>query len=167
MKHAKDVLIILASLFVFLGIPAFIYGGRLYSMYFEKGTDAVSGATVEIPDQPSGEYVILVNRSLHSDTMPEWESFFHEEPVGVIFEDLVCTVAEGDAGGLELAERYRARLAENQMKIKQENGLMAASKAQWGVFDVMAFSKEIADAYHIETVSENRDIDVITVTSEA
>lgn len=157
--------IILSSLFIFLGIPAIFYAGRFKAIWFSDAPDAVSGATLEIPDQPSGEYIVLLNRSLHEDTLDEWTSFFMEEPVGVIFEDLTCITAEGDVNGQQMAERYQARLAENQMTMKPENALIAASKAQWGTFDVMVFSKEMADACHLETVHSNPDVSFLEIGS--
>ena len=158
MKRIAHFVIISASLFIFLGIPALFYAGRLKDIWFSDDPDAVSGASLEIPDQPSGEYIVLLNRSLHRDTLDEWTDFFREEPTGVIFEDLTCITAEGDVNGQQMAKRYQARLAENQMTLKPENALMAVSKAQWGAFDVCVFSREMADAFRLETVESNPDV---------
>ena len=38
------------------------------------------------------------------------------------------------------------------MTLKSENGLLAVSKAQWGVFDVLILSREAAEAYRLDTV---------------
>ena len=154
--------IIAASLFVLLGLPSLYYAKDLQAMY-GGDMDAVTGASLEIPDQPSGEYVVLLARDRHEDTLKEWTDFFQERPVGVIFEDLECITAAGDVSGRQMAERYQARLAENQLTLREENSLLAASKAQWGVFDVMVFSKEMADALQLETVYEDPDICVIPV----
>ena len=151
MRHIKRIGIVLALLFAFLGIPALVYAEQL-SALFAPGPDAVSSASIEIPAQPSGEYVVLLNRKKHPNTQRDWEAFFSEQPTDVIFEDIVCLTAEGDPAGKALAERYRARLAEHQMTLKSENGLLAVSKAQWGVFDVLILSREAAEAYRLDTV---------------
>ena len=163
MKLLKHTLVIGTGLLVFAGIPAIYYRTPLLAVY-GNNVDAVSGASLAVPDQPSGEFMILINRALHTDTLDEWKAFFNEEPVGVIFEDIRCLTAEGDAGGAQLAERYRIRLPENQMTVKSENGLMAVSKASYGIFDVMVLSKEVGDIYNIKTLLDNPDIEFITVT---
>ena len=164
MKPLNHGEIIAASLLVFLGIPSFYYAKDLQALYGGGDTDAVAGASLEIPDQPSGEYVVLLNRERHEKALQEWTDFFQEKPVGVIFEDLECITAAGDASGRQMAERYQARLAENQMTLREENSLLAASKAQWGVCDVMVFSKEMADALQLDTVYDNPELCVIPVT---
>ena len=92
--------------------------------------------------------------------------FFQERPVDVIFEDLDCIVMDADAPGIRLAERYQARLAENQMRVRHVNGLLAASRVQWGVFDVLIVSGEMADAYRLDTVWSRGDVLRIEVGGE-
>lgn len=144
-KIGKHVLYILLGLFVCLGIPTLRYAdipGLL------KGSgDAVSSASMVISDAPSGEYLVLVNEKYHPLSMEEWEKFFSEQPVGVILEDIRCFVPAGDTNGIELAKRYQARLAENQMRFRAMDGLLLVSRAEHGLFDVIVLSKEAAEAY--------------------
>ena len=146
MKRLIHIAIVLLALFVLLGVPAFNYRGEILAK-MTGSVDAVSSASVEIPDQPSGEYGVFINKQLHQDTLEQWESFFKEEPVDVIFEDINCMVASGDASAIELAERYMARLPENQMKIKTESGIFVVSKLDAGKYDIIILSKEYGDAY--------------------
>ena len=108
--------------------------------------DAVSSASLEIPDQPSGEYIVLIRSDLHAQTLEDWTNFFTEQPVGVIMEDIHCFVDQSDVSGQEMADRYRLRLPENQMTVMQENGTLLVSKAEAGMIDVAVFSREMADA---------------------
>ena len=128
------------------------------------GTDAVSGASFTVPDQPSGEFVVILNRSRHS-ALEDWTSFFSEQEVGVIMEDLSCATVAGDAAGLQLAQRYQARLAENQMTLRRENGLLLVSKAEHGRYDVIILSKETADAFDYSAVCGDAGALVLTVGS--
>ena len=65
------------------GIPAI----RIISLG-GRDVDAVSQASIVIPDEPSGEFVILINESRHEETLSDWESFFYGSELPVIFETL-------------------------------------------------------------------------------
>ncbi len=131
------------------------------------GADAVSSASMEIPDQPSGSYLVLIRSDLHEDTLGEWTDFFTEKPVGVIMEDLHCFVDQADTTGQEMADRYRLRLAENQMTVTKENGTLLVSKAENGLFDVIVLSKEMADLQDYEKAMSREDVTVLKVDSSA
>ncbi len=161
----KHFFIIFISLFLIIGIPAVFFGD--WSSVFNKGgVDAVSGASLDVPDSPSGNFYIFMNRARHHE-LSEWQDFFEERPVGVIFEDLSCQVLSADVTGVQLAERYQARLAENQMKLRPEsNSLLLSAKIENGFFDVVIVSKEISDACGLKQVFSNNDIMVISIMSE-
>ena len=160
-KAARHGVTVLFLLFLCLGIPALRYvdvPGLL-----SGDADAVSGATIDPPDSPSGEYLVLMNRNYREGSIPEWKDFFQERPVGVIMEDVSCMTALADPQGLQLAERYRLRLAENQMKVKSLDGVLLVSRAEQGLFDVIILSREIADYYDYTKVMERSDVETITV----
>ncbi len=117
--------------------------GRLFGG--EQEADAVTGASLAIPDEPSGEYYILINRDMHRDTLEAWKAFFRDEDFAVIFEDVRCIVAAGDENARQLADRYMAQLPENQMTVRAENPVLLASKCEAGRIDIAIFSKEAAD----------------------
>ena len=136
---------IAAALFVCLGIPTLYFGQK--NLLPGGQTDTISGASLVVPEQPSGAFLILLNKAHHPDTTEDWTAFFTEQPVDVIMEDIHCLITRGDATGKELAERYLARLAENQMRITQEDGTLIASRAECGLFDVILLSEEAAQTY--------------------
>ena len=150
MRLLRHVMVVTAALFFLLLLPGWFLtdGGKL----FAGGADAVSGATMELPDQPSGRYVIIVNRDRHPAAMEDWTAFFEEREVGVIMEDISCLTAAADAGGVQLAERYQARLAENQMTLNRENSLLVVSRAEHGLYDVIILSEEMADSLDFSAV---------------
>ncbi len=113
--------------------------------------DAVSQATMTLPDQPSGDFVVFINSSLHKDTIDDWTRFFNDE-YAVIFDDISCITAAGDISGQQLAGRFQAQLPENQMKIRSEDAVLLASKLDAGLIDVAVFSKEMADALELNSV---------------
>ncbi len=156
MKLLVHIAVVTAAVFLCLGLPALAY------LPDGDGVDAVSGASLEAPAQPSGEFVVILNRE-HHRALDEWEAFFTEREVGVIMEDLRCAIASGDAEGLQLAQRYQARLAENQMSLRSENGVLLVSKAERGLYDVVILSKEAADAYDYSAVYTRPDALVLTV----
>lgn len=128
-----------------------LVGGPIYAIYGPNGTassDAVSSASVII-DQPSGAYVVLINRERHPDSgnLNTWISFFKGEEIGFLFEDISCIVPSSDASGLELAKSFQSRLPENQMKLRTEDATLLMSKAIYGEFDVIIVSREAYDAY--------------------
>lgn len=134
-----------------------LIGGPIYAVYGPLGTgsaDAVSSATVVI-EQPSGAYVVLINRDRHAnaDNLDTWVTFFGGGDFNIIFEDISCIVPNADAGGLELAKSFQSRLPENQMKLRTEDTTLLLSKAAYGEFDVIIFSREAYDAYGAKTIA--------------
>ena len=134
-------------IFLTAGIPILRYAEDLGIRFGQGGdADAVSSASVALPDQPSGEYIVAVNTALHKDSMEEWRNFFNDREFSVIFEDVDCLIPNGDGGAMQLAERFAAQLPENQMRFRTESATLVASKAEEGYIDVAIFSKEMADA---------------------
>ena len=131
------------------------------SIFFGGNTDAVAQATAVIPDEPSGEHIVLINKRLHSDSLDEWISFFNDEEFAVIFDDIKCTAAMGDNSGIQLAERFMAQLPENQMTLRTEDPTLLISKAEKGYIDTAVFSKEMADALKLSIKSD--DIAVVYI----
>ena len=119
---------------------------RHREMFASQGTDANTGASMELPDEPSGEFVVLINESIHSDSLDQWEKFFTGKEVEVIFDDINCLVSKGDAAAIQMATVYLATLPENQMTLDTEDPTLLASKAESGYADVAVFSEEMADA---------------------
>jgi len=159
MRVLKHLGVILLALFITLGLPSLFYvdiGGN-------AETDAVSSASLAMPEQPSGEFLVLLNTEKHALTRADWEDFFSERPVDVIMEDIACMTVRGDTAGEQLAERYRARLAENQMTLWREDGTLLASRADNGLFDVIVLSREMADVLTFSTSFAREDVLVIPV----
>ena len=149
MKAVKIMVHIFLSLtaaFLLAGVP------MLYVLDMSKGKDidAVSGASIKLPDKPSGDYIVLLNRSLHEDSVDDWIKFFRDGELNVIFDDISCIAAQSDAPAIQMAERFRAQLPENQMRLRRENALLLASKAENGCIDAAIFSKETAEALKID-----------------
>ena len=165
MKLIRHLLCIAAGLLLFFVLPGLLFGDL--PALVSGGPDAVSGASMEIPDTPSGEYVVLLNRDKHPLTMDDWRAFFEERPVGVIMEDISCLLVQGDASGKQLADRYLARLAANQMTVKEENSLLVVSRAENGLYDVVILSKEMADAAGFETAMEQPFTETIEIGGTA
>ena len=130
-----------AGIFFLVFLPLLVH----FDLFSGKAeTDAVSSATVPLPEEPSGSFLVLINTKLHKDTLEEWEAFFRDGEFVVIFEDISCLAAKGDAAGQQLAERFRASLPENQMQLRLEDGTLLASKAEAGLIDVAVLSREMA-----------------------
>ena len=132
----------LLAVFLLAALPILLS----FDIFGAETADAVSSASLELPDQPSGDFVILMRADLHRDTAADWESFFKDEDFAVIFEDISCLVSIGDESAKQLAERYMAQLPENQMTLRSEDATLLASKAEAGYIDVAIFSREMADA---------------------
>ena len=159
MKVIRHAGVVIAALLLLAGVPVCRTG------YFQNrlsGVDAVSSATMII-DQPSGAYVVLINRNLHPDAekLATWETFFSGEEIGFLFEDISCTVADSDAAGLELAKSFQSRLPENQMSVRLEDITLMLSKAQHGRFDVILMSREIYEASGAADEKKESYVDLI------
>lgn len=161
MNALKHIGIVLFGLFLCLVLPGLFFVD--VDALLSGGFDAVSGASMELPDQPSGEFVVIINREKHPLTLDKWSAFFLEEPVGVILEDISCLAASSDPAGTQLARRYLARLAENQMKLHTENSLLVVSRAENGLYDVIVLSREMADAVDFSAVYARDDALVLVI----
>ena len=164
MKIARHVLIIAVSLLVLVGLPLY-RTGALARIFGGQGPDALTAATVTI-EQPSGAYVVLINQEIHQDTekLAVWKRFFSGQEIDYIFEDISCVVADSDAAGLELARSFQSRLPENQMRLRTEDTTLMLSKAKYGRFDVMLFSKEVYDTHNAAAITGKDQ--VMTIESE-
>lgn len=151
----------LVIIFALAGIPVLMYCDLPV-----KGYDAVSSASIELPDSPSGEFLIIINRDLHEDTAEDWKDFFEGDYLKVIFEDINCMVPDGDVTGLELANRYMAILPENQMRVSGDDAVLIASKLEAGYVDIAILSADMADALGISTESIPDNMLVIKILEE-
>ena len=164
----KHIGIITASVLVIIGVPLCRAG--FLGKWISNTPDIVSSASVVL-DQPSGDFVILINRDWHTDeeALEDWITFFsgsaEEDELLIIFEDIGCSVASADAAGVELANSFSSQLPENQMKVLQEDTTLLMSRADEGLFDVIILSKEYADAYHAETAYQD-NIEVVELKSK-
>ncbi len=161
MNILKHTLIVAVSLLLMLGVPFFT------SDYFKRmveGTDAVSSASVII-DQPSGDYVVLLNLDKHTDeeNLAMWYDFFEGREIDFIFEDIYCMTAQSDINGTTMAQSYRSRLPENQMQLNTIDGTLMLSRAEYGKFDVIVLSEELADFYTASTVYDMDNVAVLHV----
>ncbi len=148
---------LLAAILI-VGVPYCV----CFGVFSGGGVDAVSQASIVVPDQPSGEYIVLINTSLHEDTIEDWKLFFDDE-YAVIFDDINCIAPIGDTGAQQLAERFMLQLPENQMTLKSEDLTLLVSKAECGAIDAAVFSKEAADALKLTPPD---GMTVINVTGE-
>lgn len=166
MRAVKHIAVILMALLLTLGLPAAMYLDIPALLQGKTAIDDASGATIELPAQPSGEFIVFLNRQKHMDTTGQWELFFRGGDAGVIMSDVDCRVAAADTAAMQLARRYQLRLPENQMKLKTENGLLLISKAEVGLFDAIVMSKEMADRYQADTLWQRPDIILVSVKGE-
>ena len=151
----KHILIVVVSLSLLLGLPF------VSSDYFKNQllgqTDGISSASILI-DQPSGEFVILINKDFHpnEEYLQQWIDYFSGGEEYPFFEDLSCLVSLTDSSALTMAQSFQSRLPENQMTIQEENSTLLCSMADAACFDVLIMSKEYAQAYHLETAYGDR-----------
>ena len=161
-KVFGHVAITVCALLILAGLPILTHFDFTAS---GQDPDAVSGASIVLPDLPSGDFLVLVNTAKHTDTMQDWTRFFRGEDFPVIFEDIRCIVAKGDAAGQQMAERLQAQLPENQMTLRTENPTLLVSKAEAGYIDVAIFSNEMAAALQLSP--DPGQVTVIRVQGEA
>ena len=144
-RIAGHVIFVIVILGLLVGIPIATH----FDIFRGSGADTVSQATMELPDQPSGAFLVLINTQRHGDSMDEWRKFFTGEELPVIFDDIECAAASADVTALQLGDRYLAQLPENQMQLREENATLLVSKAEAGLIDVALFSQEMADALEL------------------
>jgi hypothetical protein len=161
LKHTG---IVLAGILLLPGIP--FLSTNYFKTLLKGNTDAVTSASVII-DQPSGEYIVLVNKNLHTDNenLNTWIRFFQGEEISFLFEDISCSVIKGDAGALNTARSFQSRLPEKQMKIRQEDATLLMSRADNGKYDIIILSKEYANSYDA-TTAEGENTTLINIVSE-
>ena len=154
-KFFMHLFLVAGAVFLTVGVP-FMMTDYYKGLFSSNEVDAVSSPSVII-DKPSGNYIVLINTRLHKDKskLDQWISFFSGEETDIIFEDIACTVAEGDAKGLEMAQSFQSKLPENQMKIKEEEAVLVVSRAEEGKFDILLMSKDFAASYKLK--EKNKD----------
>jgi hypothetical protein len=151
LHFVKHTLVVLAGVTLLLGIPFLTTD---YAKSMRRGTvDTVTSASVVI-DQPSGNYIVLINQALHTDqeNLNTWVDFFSGEEISYLFEDISCSVASGDSGALTMAQSFQSRLPEQQMSVQTENATLLMSRADCGKYDIILLSKEFAETYDMTTM---------------
>jgi hypothetical protein len=151
----KHMGIVMAGILILLGIPFLMtdYGKSFFRGGAAKTkADTVSSASVII-DQPSGKYIIFINRDMHTDeeNLNTWISFFRGEEISYLFEDISCSVIKGDEGAITMAQSFQSRLPEKQMSIRTEDASLLMSRADHGLYDIIILSREYAESYHAVT----------------
>lgn len=164
MKILKHIIVVLVALFLTLGVPTMCYVD--IPALLSGNVDVVTHASTYLPDTPSGEFFVLLNEKTQSGYIDQWREFFTEGDSGVIMSDINCSVIEGDVNADQLAERFQARLPENQMKINRENGLLLASRAENRLFDAIVISNEMAQIYNMQDILSKSGIVCISVKGE-
>jgi galactitol-specific phosphotransferase system IIB component len=156
--------IVLAGVLLLLGIP--FVTTDYFKTIVNGDVDAVSSASVII-NQPSGEYIVLLNRELHTneENLTTWIQFFRGEEISYLFEDISCSVIKGDTGALTMAQSFQSRLPEKQMSIQTEDASLLMSRADNGQYDIIIISKEYAESYDVTTV-EGENTTLINIISE-
>lgn len=164
MKILKHILVALAALFLTLGVPTLSYVD--VPALFSGNADAVTHASTYLPDAPSGEFYVLVNKRTQQGYTDQWREFFSDGDAGVIMSDNSCKVIIGDVSAQQLAERFQARLPENQMTLSAENGLLLVSKAENGIFDALIVSSEMAESYKMQDILTRGWIECVIIKGE-
>jgi archaellin len=148
LKHA---MVVLAGVALLLGVPFLTTD---YAKSMGNGTvDTVSSASVII-DQPSGDYIVLINQAEHTnqDNLNTWVQVFSGQEISYLFEDISCSVASGDSGALTMARSFQSRLPEKQMWVQTENATLLMSRADCGKYDIIILSREFAERYDLTTI---------------
>lgn len=160
-KIGRHFAIVVIALFCILGIP-FLQSDVFATWKGRGDVDAVSGASV-IVDKPSGEYVVLINGQMHlsEEGLQTWVDFFEGKEVSFIFEDITCYVAKQDPTGWKMALSFQSRLPENQMTVRREDVTLMLSKAEYGKYDIMILSREVADAYRTTSLEQQENTIVL------
>ncbi len=164
MNIFRHIFIVIASLFLLLGVPF------LRTDYFANmigGVDGMTSASLVI-DKPSGEFVLFINKGEHpnSEKLGKWLDFFEGREFTYIFEDIHMLVAKGDVGGLSMARSLQSQLPENQMVLRQEDGILLTSKAEEGLYDMILMSKEVADAYPTEALFQDSNTIALRISGK-
>ena len=157
MKALRHIIIIPVAAFLILGIP--FLRTDFFAGLVSGNSDAVSSATVVL-DQPSGEYEIFINQAKHPDqeALNTWIDFFSGKEISFLFEDITCAVPMGDVQGLEMAKSLQSQLPENQMSVVETEGTLLFSKAEYGKFDILLVSKEMAQLHGAGSLSKQPDV---------
>lgn len=146
----KHILFLVVGLMLIF-LPAFLYTQSFWVSLCNGGLDAVASATV-ILDQPSGDYVVLINKDIRTNEniLKDWTDFFSGKEISYIFEDVSCSIPTGDEGALKLGESFQSRLPENQMKIKLDNSMLLTSRVDYTKFDIVIMSREFVEGNQLK-----------------
>lgn len=162
MKVLSHIVVIAAALALLVGAPYVAFANRDAMQARLAAVDAVSSVPVA-RDAPSGRFVIFINKDKHPDhaVLADWVTFFSGKDAPLIKEDVTAVALVNDPAGIEMAESLQARLPEHQMTVMLEDPILALSKADEGLFDVLVVSEEVADALAADTVAAAHDVEVV------
>ena len=163
-KILTHVLFIVIAILIIFG-TAFLYTNKFWINLISGQVDTITSASVII-ERPKGDYIILINTNFHKEkeVLEDWCDFFSAKEVSFIFEDISCSIATGDSGATKMAESFRSRLPENQMKIKDENTVLLASRVEENLFDIVIMSQEFIELNDIKLSSKN--VKIIQINDE-
>ncbi len=159
-KHAA---VLTVGIILLLGLPLL----KVKNVFSGASTDAVSSASVII-EQPSGNYIVLIEKDIHSDEkkLEAWVDFFSGGDFTYLFEDIVCSVSSSDPGATNMAKSFQSRLPENQMRIQMEDATLLTSRIEYGKYDVVILSEEMAEKSGIDAEKCKENAMVIHIGSE-
>ena len=158
-RIVRHIVFCAAGVILLLIVPILCSGG--FSRMI-GGTDAVSSASA-IVEAPSGKYTVLINRERHKSEsdMAAWREFFSGGDFTIIFDDINCMTLNGDDGAYTMAQSFRSRLPENQMKVGTGDPITVLSKAEYGLFDMLLLSDEAAAGYGITDITAGGSVEII------
>ena len=142
-----------------LALAANISNGNIS---LKKGPDALTSATVKNKGEQvslsgiSGNYTVIINKERAPEGTLEYFSGVSEHPIS---GQIACHIPTGDKKAKDFAETT-ADL------IKEEDALILFSKAEYGDFDILIFSKKTADIYTAKSLYDKEFTEVVEIQGE-
>ncbi|MBQ8941508.1 MAG: hypothetical protein IJ062_06675 [Firmicutes bacterium] len=127
---------------------------------FKRGPDALTSATVKNKGTSatiagvSGNFVIIINKEKNPKGTLE---YFTGE--GEKIKGLSCHIPKGDKKARILADKMTDNVTEG-------DAMLLISKAEYGDFDILIFSKKTADIYTAKSLYDKDFVDVAELKGE-
>ncbi len=151
----KAVSVLLAAGFIVLA--ANVSNGNIS---FRRGPEALTSATVKNKGESvsvsgiSGNFTVLINKNKMPKGTAEYFAGRADRPA-----DIACHIPKDDKKARTFAENMTDKVTEG-------DALILLSKAEYGDFDILIFSKKIADKYTAKSLYDKDFTEVVEIKGE-
>ena len=121
------------------------------------------GSPATDAEEAAQSYVIFLNTRAHPDAAERagWVALFSGDEASAVTGEACCLTATGDVAARNLALRLAGRLEPGQLCVREDDAILAVSKAEVGRFDILAMTSGVAEALDVSVLEADSSVEVV------